>query len=122
MLVVCLTAMSIIAFSIILGALSKSSNEILVIGNFPLFLFMFFTGAAFPMEGKAIFTIGGYAINFQGLMSPTHAVLAMKKIMLMEYGFTEILPEIISLIALTLVYFIIGIWVFNRRHMRVGGG
>jgi ABC-2 type transport system permease protein len=121
MLVVSLAAMSIIAFSIILGALSKSSNEILVIGNFPLFLFMFFTGAAFPMEGKAIFTIGGYAINFQGLMSPTHAVLAVKKIMLMDYGFTEILPELVSLFTLTFVYFIIGILIFNRRHMKVGG-
>jgi ABC-2 type transport system permease protein len=121
MLVVCLAALSIIAFSIILGALSKSSNEILVIGNFPLFLFMFFTGAAFPMDSKAIFTIGGYAINFQGLMSPTHAVSAMKKVMLMDYGFKEIMPELISLITLTLVYFIIGIWIFNRRHLRVGG-
>jgi hypothetical protein len=31
------------------------------------------------------------------------------------------LPEIISLLALTLLYFWIGIWLFNRRHMKIGG-
>jgi ABC-2 type transport system permease protein len=121
MLVVCICALSIIAFSVILGALTRTSNEILVIGNFPLFLFMFFTGAAFPMEGKAILTIGGYGLNFQGLMAPTHAVSAMKKVMLMDYGIREIMPEILAIIILTLLYFMIGIWLFNRRHMRVGG-
>ncbi len=120
LLVVFLVALSIIAFSVILAALTKSSNEILVIGNFPLFLFMFFTGAAFPMEGRVIFTIGGYPVNFQGLMSPTHAVSAMKKVMLMNSGFTEITPEIISLTTLTLIYFTIGIWLFNKRHMKFG--
>jgi ABC-2 type transport system permease protein len=120
LLVISLAALSIIAFSVILGSLTKSSNEILVIGNFPLFLFMFFTGAAFPMEGKAIFTIAGYGLNYQGLMSPTHAVSAMKKVMLMNSGISEIMPEIISLIALTLIYFGIGIWLFNKRHMKFG--
>jgi ABC-2 type transport system permease protein len=120
LLLICLTGLSIIAFSVILGALTKSANEILVIGNFPLFLFMFFTGAVFPMEGKALFTIADYGINFQGLMSPTHAVIAMKKVLLMNYGFSEILPEIISLIVLTILYFAIGIWFFNRKHMKFG--
>jgi ABC-2 type transport system permease protein len=121
MFVVSMAALSIIAFSVILGALTKSSNEILVIGNFPLFLFMFFTGAVFPMEGKAIFNIGEYGINLQGLMSPTHAVSAMKKVMLMDYGFTDILPEILSLFTLTIIYFAIGTWLFNKRHMKFGG-
>lgn len=116
--VIGLTALSIVAFSVILGALSKTSNEILVIGNFPLFLFMFFTGAAFPMEGKALFTIGGYGLNLQGLMSPTHAVSAMKKVMLMNCGITEIWPEILSIVFLSFLYFLIGIWLFNKRHMR----
>jgi len=121
LIVICLTALSIVAFSVILGALTKSSNEILVIGNFPLFLFMFFTGAAFPMEGKAIISIGGYGLNFQGLMSPTHGVTALKKVMLMDSGINDVIPEILSLLILTLIYFAIGIWLFNKRHMKFRG-
>ncbi len=120
-LVVFLVALSIIGFSVILAALTKSSNEILVIGNFPLFLFMFFTGAVFPMEGKPIFTFADYPMNLQGLMSPTHAVSALKKVMLLNQGISDIGPELISLVILLIFYFLFGIWLFNKRHMRFGG-
>jgi len=114
-----LTSISIIAFSLIVAAITKSANEVLVVANFPLFLFMFFTGAAFPMQGKAIFSIAGYPITLQGLMSPTHAVSALKKVMILELGLKDIVPELMALIFLTLVYLIIGAMAFQRRHMRV---
>ncbi|MCD4736092.1 MAG: ABC transporter permease, partial [Bacteroidales bacterium] len=66
-----LTSLSIIAFSLIIAAFTKTVNEILVIGNFPLFLFMFFTGAAFPLEGNPLFSVAGYPVTIQGFMSPT---------------------------------------------------
>jgi ABC-2 type transport system permease protein len=114
-----LTSISLIAFSLILGAVTKTVNEILVVGNFPMFLFMFFTGAAFPIEGKEIFSIAGYPVSLQGLMSPTHAIQALKKVMVMNLEFRDIIPEIIALFSLTLIYFGIGVWAFRRRHMRV---
>lgn len=117
--IVILTCISIIAFSLILAAFTKSANEILIVGNFPLLLFMFFTGAAFPMEGKALFTIAGYPISLQGLMSPTHAISALKKVLIMDMGMKDILPEIIVLVILTVIYFGIGLYAFQRRHMRV---
>lgn len=120
LLVAALTSVSIIAFSLILGAMTKTVNEILVVGNFPLFLFMFFTGAAFPIEGKAMFSILGYPISLQGFMSPTHAIQALKKIMIMNMEFRDIIPEIIAILVLTIIYFAIGLWAFSRRHMRVG--
>lgn len=120
LLVAALTSFSIIAFSLILGAATKTVNEILVVGNFPLFLFMFFTGAAFPIEGKALFHLFGYPVSAQGFMSPTHAIIALKKIMIMGMEFKDIVPEIIALVILTLIYFLIGVWAFGRRHMQVG--
>jgi len=114
-----LTSVSIIAFSLILAAVTKTVNEVLIVGNFPLFLFMFFTGAAFPLEGKTLFTIADYSISFQGLMSPTHAISALKKVMIMEMNFLDIVPELISLAVLTILYFTIGVWAFRRRHMKV---
>ena len=114
-----LTSLSIIAFSLIVAAATKTANEVLIVGNFPLFLFMFFTGAAFPIKGKALFTIASYPVTLQGLMSPTHAVTAMKKVLVMNMGFYDISPEITALIVTTILYFIIGVWLFKRRHMKV---
>lgn len=114
-----LTSLSIIAFSLIIAGITKSANEVLVVGNFPMFLFMFFTGAAFPLKSSPLFTICGYPINFQGLMTPTHAISALNKTLVMNLSITQIIPEIIAILIMTVLYFMVGAWLFNRRHLRV---
>jgi ABC-2 type transport system permease protein len=114
-----LTSISIIAFSLIIAAVTKTVNEVMVVSNFPLFLFWFFSGAAFPIRGNVLFTVAGYPVTLQGLMSPAHSVDALKKVLIMEMGFLDILPEISALIILTAAYFILGVWAFNRRHMKI---
>ena len=114
-----LSSISIIAFSLILAAFTKSATEVLIVGNFPFFLLMFFTGVAIPINPRELFSIAGYPITFQGLMSPTHAVNAMNKIMIMDMGLMDILPEITALLVLTAIYFAVGVWLFWRRHMKV---
>lgn len=118
-LVASLTSLSIIAFSLIIAAITKTANEVLVVGNFPMFLFMFFTGAAFPLKSKALFTMAGYPINIQGLMTPTHAISALNKTLIMNMDISSIIPEIISIIVLTLVYFLIGGIIFKQRHLKL---
>lgn len=113
-----LASLSIIGFSLILAAYTRSANEILVVGNFPMFLFMFFTGAAFPMEGVPLLELGNYTLTLQGLMSPTHAISALHKIQNLGMSFNEVWPEMISLFILTAIYFVLGAWLFRRRHMR----
>jgi len=114
-----LTSISIIAFSMILAGATKTVNEVLILGNFPLFLFMFFTGVAFPLKGQTLFSILGYPVTLPGLMSPYHAVRALRKIMIMNMDLSDVFPEITALVILTFLYFGIGVWIFQKRHMRV---
>ncbi len=114
-----LTSLSIIAFSLIIAAITKTTNEVLVVGNFPMFLFMFFTGAAFPLKSEALFTIAGYPINIQGLMTPTHAISALNKTLIMNMDISSIIPEIISIVVLTMFYFMIGGIIFKQRHLKL---
>lgn len=114
-----LTSLSIIAFSLIIAAITKTANEVLVVGNFPMFLFMFFTGAAFPLKSDALFSIAGYSINIQGLMTPTHAISALNKTLIMNMDISSIIPEIISIIVLTTLYFLIGGIIFRQRHLKL---
>lgn len=117
-LVAGLTAFSIIGFSLIIAAITKSANEVLVVGNFPMFLFMFFTGAAFPLQSDALFTIQGYPLNFQSLMTPTHAISALQKTLNMGMGISDIYGELISILVLSVFYFITGGIAFRWRHLR----
>jgi hypothetical protein len=52
-------------------------------------------------------------------MSPTHAISGVNKVLILNMGFKDILPEILALITITAVYFCIGAIAFRRRHMRV---
>jgi ABC-2 type transport system permease protein len=119
LLIAVLTSFSIIAFSLIIAAATKTVNEVLIVGNFPLFLFMFFTGVAFPIRGQELFSVAGYSVTLPGLMSPNHAVSALKKIMILNMTLRDVFPEIIALVILTILYLLIGMWAFHRRYMRV---
>jgi ABC-2 type transport system permease protein len=112
-----LTSLSIISFSLIIAAITKSAGEVLVVGNFPMFLFMFFTGAAFPLKSQALFSIAGYPVTIQGLMTPTHSISALNKTLIMNMDFMSIIPEIISILVLSLIYFLVGALLFRRRHL-----
>jgi len=118
-LVASLTSLSIIAFSLIIAAVTKTAGEVLVVGNFPMFLFMFFTGAAFPLKSEPWFTIAGYPVSLQGLMTPTHAISALNKTLTMDMGFGSIISEITAILILTVIYFIIGAIIFKRRHLKL---
>jgi ABC-2 type transport system permease protein len=116
-MIILLTTVSIIAFSLFIAAFSKSVTQVLIIGNFPLFIFMFFTGAMFPMNVTPWFTVGGYPVSLISLMSPTHAVSALSKVLVMQQGFTDVLPELASIVFLCIVYFLLGIRLYQKRHM-----
>ncbi len=119
LLIAALTSMSIIAFSLIIASVTKSANEVLIVGNFPMFLFMFFTGAAFPIKSEALFTVAGYPVNVQGLMTPVHAISALNKALVMNMNLVSILPEIIAILLLTVLYFLIGACIFRKRHLKL---
>ena len=118
LLITILTSISMIAFSLILAASTRSVTDVLVVGNFPLFLFMFFSGAAFPISTNAWFYLGDYGVSWQTLMSAAPAISALQKISIMGVGLSDVGGELLALAIMTSIYFVIGLWGFQRRHLR----
>jgi len=118
LLITVLTSISMIAFSLILAAVTRSVTDVLVVGNFPLFLFMFFSGAAFPISPSAWFYIGDYGVSWQSLMSAAPAIAALQKISIMGVGLSDVWGELVTLTLMTLIYFTIGLWGFQNRHLK----
>ena len=113
LLVCSLTILSIIAISLILVAFCKNATMVMIVGNFPLFILMFFTGSMIPLPRHEL--IAGFALN--DLLPPTHAVIAMNKIF--TYGSTlrDISYELLMLSGLTIGYYAIGVALFKQKHM-----
>ncbi len=115
-----LTSLSMIGFSFIVASVCRSVKDVAIICTFPLMLMMFFSGAFFPVGGGKLFTLGGYVLHLNDLLSPTWAVDALNKVLIKGLDAGETVREIIAIAGLTVFYFFIGLWSFQRRHMRVG--
>lgn len=112
-----LTTFSIVAISLIVVGFAKNVNQILTIGTFPLFLLMWFTGALYPIPKTNLFTIAGYTVTLNDLLPPTQSVLAMNKILTYGSGLGGVMREIAFLIVLTIIYFVLGVKVFQKKKM-----
>jgi ABC-2 type transport system permease protein len=112
------TSFSVIGAGLMVAAFSKNSSQAFVLANFPLVLFMFFSGAIYPLPAVELFTVGEITVNLYDILPPTHAVVAMNKVLSLGVGLGDVAYEIIALIVLSAIYFTAGVWLFNRNHMR----
>lgn len=118
MLVGVITTISVIGVGLMIAAFSKTVSQAFIIANFPLVFFMFFTGVAFPIPGIPLFNIGGYSIGVYDILPPTHAVVALNKVMTLGAGFNDVVFELATLSFLSIIYFALGIWLFKRYHLK----
>jgi ABC-2 type transport system permease protein len=118
-LIAFLTSLSIIAFSLLFAAFCRSIKDVAIIATFPMLIFMFFTGAAMPVKGATLFTIGSFEFTLAGILSPTHSINALNKVLLLGLPPANTIPDITALVILTVIYFVLGVWAFNRRHMKI---
>ena len=113
-----LTSLSMISFSLIVAGICRSIKDVAIIGTFPLMILMFFSGAFFPLGGGKLFTVGGFTLYLNDLLSPTWAVDALNMVLVKGLEIGETLPEMFAIFILTILYFLIGVWAFRRKHMK----
>jgi len=118
MLIGAITAIAVVGVGLIVAAFSKTVSQAFIIANFPLIFFMFFSGAVYPLPRIRFFEVAGRVVSLYDVIPPTHAVVALNKILTLGAGLTDVLYEIVSLVVLSVLYFAIGIWFFHRRHMQ----
>jgi ABC-type multidrug transport system permease subunit len=70
------------------------------------------------MPGMTLFTLGGHAVSPYDILPPTHAVMALNKILSLGARLHEVSYELVSLVVLSVLYFLFGVWLFRRQHLR----
>jgi ABC-2 type transport system permease protein len=111
------TSVAVIGVGMVVAAFSRTVAQAFIIANFPLALFMFFTGAVFPIPPVTIFDVAGRSISLYDVLPPTHAVVALNKVLTLGAGLEEVSYELTMLLILSAAYFLFGSWLFRRRHM-----
>jgi len=112
------TSLSIIGAGMVVASFARSVSQAFVIANFPLGFFMAFSGVMFPVPRITLFTVGGHAIGPYDILPSTHAVTALNKVLTLGGGLHGVTYELGMLVILSLAYFLAGVWLFKRTHLR----
>ncbi len=110
-------SLSVIGAGLVVACFSRSVSQAFVIANFPLGLFMFFSGAIFPLPKLVLFHLAGHDVGAFDFLPPSHAVVALNKVLTLGAGLGDVAFELTALIVLSLLYFGAGVWLFQRLHM-----
>jgi len=110
-------SLSVIGLGMVVASLTRSVSQAFVVANFPLALMMFFSGVIFPMPAVRLFTIAGRTISLYDILPPTHAVVALNKILTLGANLGDVAYELSALVILSVLYFVAGAWLFQRLHL-----
>jgi len=113
-----LSAGSVIAVGLVTACFCKNATAVLTIGTLPFFLLMWFSGAAMPMSRVTLFALGSHQFALNDVLPPTHAVIALNKILSMGASLGEVWYELAMLAGLTIVYFAAAVWIYKRTQLR----
>jgi ABC-2 type transport system permease protein len=115
------TSLSIMAFSVLVAAFLRTVFDLVTVGSFPFFILMFFSGGMFPLPGVTLFHWGDRAIQLNEILPTTHAIAALNRVLSFDAALGDITYELGAVLALTVGYFALGLWIFRRRHLPAVG-
>jgi ABC-2 type transport system permease protein len=115
-----IASLSVIGLGLVVASLTRSVSQAFVVANFPLAFMMFFSGIIFPLPPVKLFTIAGRIISLYDILPPTHAVVALNKILTLGASLRDVTYELTALFILSILYLAIGVWLFSRMHLRSG--
>jgi ABC-2 type transport system permease protein len=113
-----LCAGSVIAVGLVTACFCKNATAVLTIGTLPFFLLMWFSGAAMPLSRATLFSLGSRQFALNDVLPPTHAVIALNKILSFGASLGGVWYELAMLGGLTVVYFAAAVWIYKRTQLR----
>ena len=119
-LVGAVASLSVIGLGMIVASFTRTVSQAFIVANFPMALMMFFSGVIYPLPKVTVFTVGARELGLYDILPPTHAVVALNKVLTLGAGVDEILYELSALTILSVLYFAIGVVLFKKFHLRSG--
>jgi ABC-2 type transport system permease protein len=115
-LVGAITCFSVISISIITSCFIKTMFGLLTLGCFPFFILMFFSDCFLPLPKINFLRLAGHQVYINDILPTATATRALNKILNYDSGFSDVSFEILWILALSLVYFFLGVWLFKKKY------
>lgn len=118
--VICLVAfIGIIGLTFMIVSFCKNSTVFVIAGQFPLFILVFFSGAMMPVPRHPLFHLWGNAVCWNDLLPTGMSVIALNGVFNDGKSITDLSFPLSFSLMLSVLYFVAGIYFFNRNHRRL---
>lgn len=114
-----ISGIAIMGISMITASFIKTVYDLLTVGMLPYFLIMLFGGIFFPLPPIALFTYGDSIFRLSDLLPLSLSVSALNKSLNYGWGIGELGFDLAALAAVSVLYYLFGLWAFGRRQMRM---
>lgn len=115
LIVAVISSLSMVAISLLVASFLNTIFDVLTIGCFPFFVMMFFSGCMFPLPKVNLLTIRNHTFSITDVLPLTHTVNAFNKILNNGAGIYDVSFDIFMIALLTIVYFLLGLALYNKR-------
>lgn len=112
-----LSSLSIVSLSLVVASFLNTVFDVLTVGCFPFFILMFFSGSMFPLPKLSMITIQGHSLGITDMLPLTHTVNAFNKVLNFGAGWQEVQFEVIMILLLTVLYFVAGVVLYQKRKL-----
>jgi len=114
-----IASLSAVAIALIVAAFSKTEKEAFLWGNIIAIPIIFLSGIFFPLPEITLFNFGDTPFTIFDLQPTTHAHRAFLQVFLYGAGIGDLLYELTMLLAVTALYFGIGVILYRRFHLKM---
>jgi ABC-2 type transport system permease protein len=112
-----LLSLSATGLGLITACFARNDGEVAGLGSAVVLPLVFLSGALFSMPPLPLTTIGGVVVELVDFMPTTHAVEALRRVMIYGDGPQAIGYELLGLMALSGLYLAFGIFLY--RHLQL---
>jgi ABC-2 type transport system permease protein len=121
-IIICMVAfVGIIGITLIVVSFCKNATIFVIAGQFPLFILVFFTGAMMPIPRNPMFQMFGNGICWNDFLPVGMSVSSLNSVFNDGKSIFEMKFQLIYSLIISTIYLIIGLYLFNRKHLKLKG-
>jgi ABC-2 type transport system permease protein len=113
-----LVAVSAVGVGLIVGCFVQNDSQAVNLGSSVTMLQVFASGSFFPVPAPALFRLLGHEIAWNDVLPATHAMTALQQSILYGATLDQIGFRLIAGAVLSLVFFLIGVLLYQRKVFR----
>ena len=109
---------SAIGQGLLVACFVENDSQAINVGSAVAMMQVWFSGSFYQLPPTTVFTLAGHQIDLFDVFPATHGFLALQQVLSYGAGLSEIAFRLAATSVLSLVYFALGVLVFQRLKMR----